>query len=644
MLIMRRLSVCLSLLLPAVAVAQDTPTLVPVMAAVRGDDWALARALALPKGPVMRDIVEWRYLRAGEGTFSEYRDFLARNPDWPGLDKVRARGEAAIPASADPQWVLDYFHDDQPTTGIGSLHLTQAYAALGMTGDAEAQAVLTWRTLPLSAPAFAALLGDYGPLLAPHHVARLDAMLWQGNDASARLMLPLVAKGWRALAVARMTLRASGPGVDKLIAAVPAALSDDAGLAYERFRWRLRKGRRDDATAILDARSTSAESLGQPGRWAGWRRILARQALRQGDPELAYRLASRHFLIDGADFADLEWLSGFIALRFLDKPAQALEHFKRLKSAVVTPISLGRAGYWQGRALDALGRTDEAQAAYAAAGRYQTSFYGQLAAEKAGMQMDPALIGNAVLPDWTTAPFAGSSALKAALLLTQAGERSLARWFMTHLAKTAGPRGQAQLAGLALSLDEPHIALRIAKVAAGQGNILPSAYFPLTDLSETDHPVPDALVLSIARRESEFDPGVSSGAGARGLMQLMPDTAKAMASALAEDYSATALLADPAYNARLGAAYLAGLVEEFGNNYLLVAAAYNAGPSRPRAWIEARGDPRSVGVDAVDWIEMIPFRETRNYVMRVTETLVVYHARLSGKVQPLLLAEELKAQ
>ncbi|MGB8621192.1 MAG: lytic transglycosylase domain-containing protein, partial [Paracoccaceae bacterium] len=470
----------------------------------------------------------------------------------------------------------------------------------------------------------------------------LDALLWRGADDSARLMLALVPEGWRALAVARMTLRDQGPGVDKLIAAVPKDLAADPGLAFERFQWRARKGRNDDAIALLDERSISVASLGQPDRWANWRRIFARVAMRDGKAELAYRLAANHFLTRGEDYADLEWLAGFIALRQLDEPAVALTHFRRFETAVETPISLGRAGYWEGRALEALGRGDEAQAAYAAGARHQTSFYGQLAAEKAGLPMDPALTGGESYPDWTTAPFADSSALKAALMFVQADERGLAAWFMTHLAESAGPQGQAQLAGLALSLNEPYIALRVAKIAAGQGTILPRAYFPVTALSKDDHPVPDELVLSIARRESEFNPAVTSGAGARGLMQLMPRTAQAMAQTLEVDFSGDALTSDPRYNARLGAAYLAGLVERFGGNYALVAAAYNAGPSRPEGWISERGDPRSAGVDPVDWIEMIPFRETRNYVMRVTESLAIYRARLSGQVQPLRLSEELK--
>lgn len=625
------------------AVSAAPPVLAPVMEAVRDDDWSRANDLARRIGPVAEDIVSWRRLRAGEGTFSEYVDFLARRPDWPGLARLRGQAEGNIPQGADPTLVLRFFGDQAPMTGYGGLRLIEAYGRSGRLADAQAQAVLTWRTLPLGAAGHAELLKTHGDLLARHHVARLDALLWQGAHDDARLMLPLVPEGWRTLATARMALRERGPGVDALIAAVPDDLADDAGLAWARFDWRRDKGRAEDAIALMDERSISRDSLGQPDRWADWRRIYARQMMREGQPELAYRLAANHFLSDGSDYADLEWLAGFVALRQLNEPQVALAHFERFGSAVLSPISLGRAGYWQGRALEALGRAEEAQAAYGRAAMHQTSFYGQLAAEQAGLPMDPTLAQEGAFPDWRPR-FADSSLIRAARLFHDAGERNLAEWFLTHLAETSDAQGQAALAGLALSWDEPHIALRIAKVAAQSGNVLIPAYYPLTDLAAQRHPVATDLVLSIARRESEFDPGVTSGAGARGLMQLMPGTARHVAGILDIEYTAGRLLSDPAYNARLGAAYLQELVDEFGNNPILVAAAYNAGPSRARRWITEQGDPRSAGTDVVDWIEMIPFTETRNYVMRVSESLAVYRARLSGKTAPPRLSAELKRQ
>ncbi|ARE39460.1 Soluble lytic murein transglycosylase precursor [Rhodovulum sp. P5] len=634
---------CLLIALAAPVPTAASPVLSQVMKHVRADHWDTAHILAEEAGPVAVDIVTWRQLRAGQGDFEDYLDFLTRNPDWPGLDRIRAEGEGKIVAGTDPDTVLAYFGEDRPRTGTGALRLVQSYAAKGQMGDAQAMAVLAWRTLALSEDAQLALLARFKRQLAPHHEARIDAMLWEGHFLSARRMLPLVPEGWTDLAAARIALRERAPGVDARIEAVPDALRNDPGLAYERFLWRARKGRTDDAIALMEERSLSPETLGRPALWAGWRRSFARKLMREGEMDRAYRLASRHFLTEGSDYADLEWLSGFIALRFRDDPATALDHFRRFAAAVETPISLGRAGYWEGRALEALGRTAEAQAAYAKGGAHQSSFYGLLAAEKAGLAMDPALSGRETYPDWRDAPFANGSVLRAAMLFHEAGERNLMEWFMTHLAETADETGQRQLAGLALRLGEPHVALKIAKVAARDGNVMMGAYFPVTDLAQAAHPVPTELVMSIARRESEFDPAVVSGAGALGLMQLMPRTAQAMATRLDVAYVSADLTRDAGYNARLGAEYLARLVEEFGPNPVLVAAAYNAGPSRAHRWVGDRGDPRSAGVDVIDWIEMIPFRETRNYVMRVTEALPVYRARLTGQAEALHLSQELKS-
>ncbi|TCP58685.1 soluble lytic murein transglycosylase [Rhodovulum bhavnagarense] len=642
---MRTFIACLALALAAdAAAAGDTP-LARAMVELRADNWQAARAQAAPAGQVALDIVEWRRLRAGEGTFADYVAFLSRNGDWPGLDRLHMQAEGKIPPDVDPAAVLAFFANRRPVTGLGALRLVQAHAALGNSGDAQALAVLAWRTLPLGAEAHAAFLARFAPALSVHHEARIDAMLWAGEAAEVRRMLPLVAGGWAALADARLALRAGAAGVDALIAAVPASLADHPGLARERFLWRAQKGRAEDAIALIEAHSLSAETLGRPEEWANWRRIYARKLMREGEGARAYRLAARHHIPPGSDYAyaDLEWLAGFIALRQLDDPATALTHFTRFEAVVETPISLSRGGYWRGRALEAMGRPDEARAAYAGAAAHQTAFYGQLAAERAGLPMDPALAGGETYPGWRDAPWANGSVLRAALMFHEAGERNLVEWFLTHLADSADPIGQRKLAGLALRLDEPHIALRLAKLAAGDGNVMIDAYFPLSGLARADHPVATELVLAVARRESEFDPSVVSGAGARGLMQLMPGTAQAMAAKLGLAYSEAALTRDPDYNARLGAAYLAQLVEEFGPNPVLVAAAYNAGPSRARAWITERGDPRSAGVDVVDWIEMIPFRETRNYVMRVSESLAIYRARLSGRPEPLRLSAELKS-
>ncbi|WP_261192889.1 lytic transglycosylase domain-containing protein [Pseudoruegeria sp. SHC-113] len=609
--------------------------------AMRQGDWDEATRRARAGNEVVEDLVEWHRLRAGRGEMPDYIAFLTDNSDWPGLPLLRKRGEDSIPRGASPQNVLAYFGGALPQTGVGALRLGEAQARLGNQGEAEATLVLAWRTLDLTREEREAFLERHGKLVTPHNEARLDMLLWQGEKIQAEAMYPFVSEGWRALGAARLALRDQAPGVDGLIEKVPASLADHPGLAYERFNWRARKGRNADAIALLLERSTSAAALGEPERWSGWRRALARVEMREGNAQTAYRIAANHFLTGGSAYADLEWLAGYIALRYLNDPATAYGHFSHLREEVSSPISNGRAGYWQGRALAAMGEADRAREAYAFGATYQSSFYGLLAAEAAGLPMDPALTGAEVFPDWRQASFMTSDVLHAALILHKAGELSLAERFLVHLAETQDRTALGQLGDLAFAINEPHIALMVAKQAASMGHVIDKAYYPLHELADGPMPVPPELALSIARRESEFDPAVISPVGARGLMQLMPGTAQDMAKEVGVDYSKGRLLSDWGYNAKLGTAYLNELIEEFGENYILVSVAYNAGPSRARRWIEERGDPRSAGVDIVDWIEHIPFTETRNYVMRVTEALPIYRARMSGQVGLPRLAEEL---
>jgi soluble lytic murein transglycosylase len=631
------------LLCALLAAGPASADLAAALRAVAAGDWPAARAAA--RDEIARDVVEWHRLRAGEGTWGDYRDFLARRPDWPGLPLLAEKGEAKIPEGADPAAVTAYFADRPPQTGAGLLRLAEAYRTLGRTGDAEASLVQGWRTLLLRAADQQALLAAYADLLRPHHEARLDMLLWRGAELNARAMLPLVTPGWQRLAAARIGLREQADGVDALIEAVPEALRGDPGLAFERFQWRAVKGRNDDAIALALERSGSAEDLGRPDAWASWRATLARWALREGKADVAYRLAASHRMTEGADYADLEWLAGYAALRFRNDPATALRHFRAFRAVVETPISLGRAGYWEGRALEALGDREGAQLAYELGGEHQTSFYGLLAAEKAGLPMDMSLAtGGPEAPDWRQAAFAQSSVLQAALAIREAGDRLLFTRFMLHLAEGFDTTAYIQAGDMALALGEPYTAVALGKQAAERNIIIARAYFPVTALAESRFEVPAELVLAIARRESEFNPAVVSSAGARGLMQVMPGTAEDMARELGIEYAPGRLTTDPAYNARLGAAYLKRLVERFGPSPVLVAAGYNAGPARPARWIEERGDPRSDAVDVIDWIEAIPFTETRTYVMRVAESLPIYRARLTGQAQPMRLSEELRGR
>ncbi|MFY0635498.1 MAG: lytic transglycosylase domain-containing protein [Vannielia sp.] len=606
-----------------------------MMRAIARGDWGQAAFSAAREGPEMEQYVLWAKLRGGGGSFDEYISFTADHADWPSMDYIHDRGEASIGRGEDPDRVVAYFGDKIPETGLGVLRLVEAHAARGEDGDAAALAVLAWRTRTLNADVEQALLERYGELLKPHHEARLDDLLWRDRRSTALRQMGRVSEDWRKLAEARMALRTRAAGVDAKIEAVPEALQDNAGLVWERYNWRVGKGLHDGAEELMVERSTSAEALGRPEEWSNYRRIYARALLRDGNVPEAYALASRHFLADGSDFADLEWLAGWIALRFLKDPELALWHFERFGEAVETPISLGRAGYWLGRAYTDLGDAEKARDAFAYGAQYQTSYYGLLAAEAAGLPMDVTLTGREVFAPIADTGLAGSEVLAVGLRMLEEGEAAEAERFLTHLAGQVERPEAGSLGALMIERGEVHLALKVAKAAARNGLTIPAAYYPLHEMAESEWPVPAELALSIARRESEFDPVVVSPAGARGLMQLMPGTARDMAGELKVSYDAGKLTEDPVYNAQLGTAYLAGLIDIFGNAPVLVSVGYNAGPGRAVNWVADRGDPRYPGVDVVDWIEMIPFRETRNYVMRVTESIPVYRARLTGRVEKL---------
>ncbi|WP_425046702.1 lytic transglycosylase domain-containing protein [Primorskyibacter sp. S87] len=615
---------------------------------MRRDNWTEALRVAGERGSVTRDIVVWHWLRAGKGSSGDVLVFLDRRPDWPGLDWLRRKSEPSF-TNADPDRVLQFYDGNPPKTAEGALNFAAALLAKGNEGDAHAELVKAWRTMPMGSGLQSEYLKKYRKLLAPHHEARLDRLLWDGHKVSGRRMVPLVSDGHRKLAEARLALQDLAPGVDDRIAAVPAGLKTSPGLAHDRFVWRDRKGFDDSAVELMLSRSKSPEALGEPQAWAQRRRNLARQKMRDGDSQTAYKIAAHHHLTPeaGYAFADLEWIAGFVALRKLDDPATAVQHFERFETAVASPISKGRAGYWIGRAYEAMGDIDKAQAGYALAAEFQTSYYGLLAAERIGRPFDPKLMQPRQPDSWKTESFMGSTVLQAGLLLLEASELDLAERFLTHLVEGLQPEPAQRLGDMVLDMNQPHLAVMIAKRAARTGVVIPNAYFPLHPLAKMDLPMAPEMSLAIARRESEFDPVVISGAGARGLMQVMPATAKLVATDLGilGGHSTDRLIGDWKYNAKLGANYLAGLAGDFRGNVVMMSAGYNAGPRRPISWMQRFGDPRSSGseggMDIVDWIEHIPFNETRNYVMRVTESLPIYRARLEKKPLPVPFSQEL---
>ncbi len=496
----------------------------------------------------------------------------------------------------------------------------QAALALGAEGDwAEAEAriaaegdplladIVLWRKLRAGAGS----PGEYRAYAArratwPGHAQLREVVLGEREAASGTPLPPQAQRAWR-----------------------------DFSRTYKRNRM--------EAAETLSRLSTDPAALGNPERWADRRRRLARHATREGNPALGQRLAASHALTPeaGYAYADLEWLAGWIALRKLDRPGDALPHFERFEAAVETPISRARGGYWTGRALKALGRLEEARAAFARAAAYQTAFYGQLAAAEIGAAPDQRIARDR-LPDWRRVPALQGDDVRMATVLYYAGERGLSAASFRRIGRMA-PEAEtlAALGALTLELGQPHVAVRLAKIAARRGELIYPAYYPLHPVGGYARGIEPALALAIARQETELNPEAVSPAGARGLMQLMPGTAKLVADQLGESYSRNRLLTDWRYNARLGSRYLADQLRTNGGSYILAAVAYNAGPRRARDWSLAYGDPRDPRVDAIDWIETIPFRETRNYVQRVIEALWVYRSRIAGAAGPMTILEDL---
>lgn len=605
-----------------------------VVNAAQRDEWSRAQALA-ERGadPLTAKILTWLSLTGRkDSAFEDLVAFATENPDWPNMTTIALRAEENLPLTLSPQSVLAWFDAHPPITNSGKVRLAGAYFDLGREQEGLRLLREGWINADGTQAFELAVLTRYGDRLGiEDHIARLDRLIWDGHYDAARRMFPRVPEGHRHLAIARIDLLNDEQGVDRTIARVPDSLKNHPGLAYARLAWRNKRDRYEDTLEILLA---PPETLMRPDAWWRLREQTIRTAFRNGYLADAYWLSSRHSQEDGIGFAESEWMSGWLALRFLNEPAVAFEHFVTMAGMVSYPISLGRAAYWAARAAEAMGDSSIAVMWYERAALQSTTYYGQLAAQRIGH----AQLALPVDPVPTAAEreaFAEREVVKAAKLLGRLDEPWLARRFMVHLAQQAKTAADYVLiADLARAYADASTTVRVSKIASALGLSLVEAGFPVIEMpppatmDSVAAPPEPALVLAVARQESELQPTAVSRAGALGLMQLMPNTGEHVAKRLGLPYSKSRLTADPQYNMKLGSAYLASLIHDFDGSYALALAAYNAGPSRVRRWLVDLGDPRTGKVDPIDWIEMIPFAETRNYVQRVLEGLQVYRQRL----------------
>ena len=601
--------------------------------------WKKAHGLAARiSDPLAGSILRWIELTEnGSGArFAEITAFLGEHPEWPSRALLLDRAEDAMTDEAPDADVLAWFDERTPRTASGMVRLGVALMAAEDDDRGRTMLRQAWIAGDFTRQKENALYRRHRKLLADaDHVARLDRLLWEGRFSSARRALWRVNKEHRALGEARLLLATMSGNVDSAIARVPDALKDHPGLVYERLRWRLRKGRYESARVLLEHPN---HDRGRPDKWWTQRAVLARAALREGHVSEAYRIAAGHELDsgEGAALADAEWLAGWTALRFLGEPAQAMGHFIAMYGGVRYPISLARGAYWAGRSAAALNDRKLAELWYRAAAQHPGTYYGQLAVAELSETVGANLPSGAVPSPPERAAFEDHELVRVIRILGTAEAEGHMRAFFLRLGDISpSPVWQALTASLAVSWDRPDLAIAVAKQAHRDVRYLVLEGYPLIDVPRRLSPVRDAvpeeaLVLAMVRQESAFDTGARSSAGARGLMQLLPATAMRTAQELKLGYSHRRLNSDPEYNLLLGQTYLQSLLDSFDGSYVLALAAYNAGPSRALRWVRDNGDPRDEQADPVDWIELIPFAETRNYVQRAMENLQVYRIRLNG--------------
>ena len=587
--------------------------------------------------PLLDAVVTWDRLRrdTGPASFAEIGAFLRTHRGWPSELVIRRRAEKMIDDRVGFPDRIAFFREFPPLSSLAKFRLAEAQLVARDFASANANARAAWAAGGLDAVAEIQLQTEFATALTPaDHAARLDRLLWRGETSAAGRMIALVSPDVRATSSARIALL-TGLGARDALANVPVTARGEAGVVLAEVLWRKRSGDMSGARAAMDAYDGAPGLVTDPEQWLKLRLELARGAMRDDQNDLAYRLASNHrafplgrpltewSLGERQAFIDNEWLAGWVALRRLGQPAIALPHFERVRDAALTPVTQARGDYWSGRAAEAA-NNPEALVYYASAAAHADYYYGQLAAEHVAPTFAlPAAIPAPVSAE-ARARFDADDLVRVTRALGEIGDRTRQTLFMKALVERAEtPEQQRLLADLGASLDRPDLGVLTGKAArlGGELALLDVAY-PMLSLPSSLN-ADWTMVHAIARQETQFDRAAVSAANARGLMQLLPATAAEQAGKLGLPYSTSRLTDDPVFNVTLGAAYF-GRIRDNAGSTLLAVAAYNAGPGNVRKFIALNGDPRTPGTNVVDWVELIPFSETRDYVQRVLANAVVY--------------------
>ena len=574
---------------------------------------------------------------SNSASFYDYSSFIKNNPDFPRINRLRYLAEHKISLKNNtPIAILKWFGDKDPLSNFGKIKLGEIYLLQGNIEKGSKLIKDGWIEARLSKNDLKNLRKKHKKIITVEdNIKRADWHAWEGKHWDVQRMLPYLPKEETALYRARQLLMSQSYGVDSAIKKIPLKYKNEIGLQYDRLKWRRRRGRLDPSLEIIFKAPKNPIKLVRPDVWWKERAILTRSLIYKKKYALAYKVSSNHSLNDGPEYAEAEWLSGWVALTFLNDPNLAIQHFRNFYETVAYPISLSRGAYWMARTYKKLKNESKSNEWFNTASKYLNTYYGQLAFVEVNPDKSFTLEDMPKVNKDFEKKFNKNPLVKIILLLNELNKTKYSKDFVKHLAKLDIDNGSEILAGkLAIKTGRYDYSIQISKEASYEKRFYNKLNYPIIEtpkiVNQKNMPKPE-LVLAVIRQESEFDYSANSSVGAKGMMQLMTYTAKLVAKQANLSYSKNRLKTDPHYNIKLGSYYLAGLLENYEGSFPFALAAYNAGPKRVKHWRRINGDPQKGKINYVDWVELIKFKETRNYVQRVLENINVYRYMLSGK-------------
>ncbi|MDC3036490.1 lytic transglycosylase domain-containing protein [Candidatus Pelagibacter sp.] len=585
------------------------------------------------------NFIQWRHLltKGNKASYYEYKTFIDKNEEYPRIGRIKYLAEHKLSTdTVSPKKIIDWFGPNEPLSGFGKMILGESFILDGTEEKGISLIKEGWITAELSKSELRFYRKKFKKYLnAEDYIKRADYLAWNNKYWDLKRLLRYLPKEYELLYTARQLLMSKSYGVDNAISKVPPKFKNDAGLNYDRLKWRRKRGRIDSSLEILLKVKNTKDYLVRPDKWWVEREIISRSLIYKKRYEQAYKIASNHALTEGSEFAAAEWMSGWIALSFLNDPLLAKDHFENFYNNVGYPISTSRGAYWLAKTYQKLGKKDLAYEWFGKAANFLTTYYGQLAFMEINPNETFELAKDMEVTKEYKNYFFKKELVKLIYLLDELNEDKYAKYILRHLANDNITSGSEILAAeLATNIDRFDFAIQISKIASYEKRFHNTFNYPIISTPKyiNGRKIPDtAFILSIIRQESEFDLSANSHAGAKGLMQLMPYTAKLVAKQANLPYSKSRLTKDAEYNINLGSHYIAGLILEYDGAYPFAIAAYNAGPKRVRYWKKINKNPQKNQINYVDWIELIKFKETRNYVQRVLENYNVYRYILEQK-------------